>query len=308
MALTCSESTEYLGVIFDHKLTWKLYIDDIKQQAEKRMILLKRLAGVSWGCATTTLLDTYKTFIKPVMTYGNAPLITVSERGINRLERLQNNALLLVTGVVKTTPIDALLLYTNDFLLQYEIKKSALKLYQKLIHLPHSDMLTKSEPRGLKTQDGYLQTVLKVMDEFDIPSRIEPLLPPLNPMEASEILYHLDLMSPVLKPQDCTAALFRVGMETIHNHFPLEAWLHIYTDGSKLEIDGVAGAGIYSEYFSHCLSLGTAKTAFDGEVEAIKVALTLSNARPSIFDRTVIFSDSQATILAIANCSQVLSS
>ncbi|XP_015915700.2 uncharacterized protein [Parasteatoda tepidariorum] len=165
-------------------------------------------------------------------------------------------------------------------------------------------MLTKSESRWLKTQDGYLQAVLKVMDEFDIPSRIKLLLPPLNPMEARKILYHLDLMCPILKAQDCIADLFSAGMETIHNRFPLEEWLHIYTDGSKLEMDGVAGAGIFCEHFSHYLSLGTAKTAFDGEVEAIKVALTHLNTHPSLFDKAVSFSDSQAAILAIANYSQ----
>ncbi|XP_042896340.1 uncharacterized protein [Parasteatoda tepidariorum] len=195
----------------------------------------------------------------------------------------------LVTVAVKTTPIDALLLYTNEFPIQYEIKKSALKLYQKLIRLPHSVMLTKSEPR-MKTQDGYLQVVLKVMGEFDIPSWIESLFPP------------------VLKVQDCTAALFSAGMKTIHNRFPLDSWLHIYTDGSKLEIDGAAGAGIFCEHFSLSLSLGTAKTAFDSEVEAIKVALTHLNARPSLFDQAVIFSDSQAAILVIANYSQAPSS
>nr|XP_015914347.1 uncharacterized protein LOC107444646 [Parasteatoda tepidariorum] len=88
----------------------------------------------------------------------------------------------------------------------------------------------------------------------------------------------------------------------------MPAWLHIYTDGSRLEIDDVAGAGIYCEHFSHYLSLGTAKTASDDEVEAIKVALTHLNARPSLFDQAVIISDSQAAILAIANCFQAPSS
>ena len=80
-------------------------------------------------------------------------------------------------------------------------------------------------------------------------------------------------MSPVSKSQDCTAVLFGAGMETIHNHFPLEAWIHIYTDSSKIEMDGVARASIYCEHFAHYLSLGTSKRAFDGEVEAIKVVL-----------------------------------
>ena len=77
------------------------------------MIFLKRLARVRWGCDISTLLTTYWTFIKPVMTYCKAPLITVSEDGRTRLERIHNNVLRLVTGAVKTTPIDAMLLRTN---------------------------------------------------------------------------------------------------------------------------------------------------------------------------------------------------
>ena len=122
IALPYSESTKYLVVTFDRKLTWKLYINDIKNRAEKRMILLKRLAGVRWGHDIPTLLATYRTFMKTVMTYCNAPLITVSEDGRTRLERIKNNALRLVTGAVKTTFIDALLLRTKEISIQFEIQ------------------------------------------------------------------------------------------------------------------------------------------------------------------------------------------
>ncbi|GFU36467.1 histone-lysine N-methyltransferase SETMAR [Trichonephila clavipes] len=46
-------------------------------------------------------------------------------------------------------------------------------------------------------------------------------------------------------------------------------------------------------------------TAFDGNVEAIKVVLTHLKARPSLSDRLVIFSDYQASILTIANIYQI---
>ncbi|GFT97527.1 hypothetical protein NPIL_357131 [Nephila pilipes] len=122
------------------------------------------------------------------------------------------------------------------------------------------------------------------MDELDIPSQTEPLLPSINLLETNKILYHLDLMSPVLKAQDCSETLFSTGRETIYNRFLLEAWLRIYTVGSKLEMNGVAGVGVYCEHFS---PLGTVKSAFDGEVEA----LTHLNVRPPLSDQTVIFSD-----------------
>ena len=47
----------------------------------------------------------------------------------------------------------------------------------------------------------------------------------------------------------------------------------MYTDGSKIEMDIVAIAGIYCEHFAHYFSLGTFKNAFDSDVDTIKVAL-----------------------------------
>ena len=55
---------------------------------------------------------------------------------------------------------------------------------------------------------------------------------------------------------------------------------YIYTDGSKIEMDGVAAAGIYCEHFAHYLSLETSKNAFHCEVEAIKIALVHLDSCP----------------------------
>ncbi|GFU30976.1 hypothetical protein NPIL_647621 [Nephila pilipes] len=72
-------------------------------------------------------------------------------------------------------------------------------------------------------------------------------------------------------------------------------------------MNGVAGADVYCEHFSTYLSLGISVRC-NGEVEAIKVILTHLNAHPPLSDQTVIFSDSQAAILAISNYSQASSS
>ncbi|GFY58458.1 hypothetical protein TNIN_423351 [Trichonephila inaurata madagascariensis] len=169
------------------------------------------------------------------------------------------------------------------------------------------------------------------MDELDIPSQIEQLLLPINPLGASRILYNLDLMSHVLKSQNRTATcsmrnrrlsipppLFGGPQESVlcfvsapktGFRVPASTLLNpTLTDGSKLIIDDVPVAGVYSEHFFHYLSLGTTKTTFADEVEAIKVALAFLNARPSLSVQTVIFLNSQAAILAFAECSQTIGS
>ena len=64
-------------------------------------------------------------------------------------------------------------------------------------------------------------------------------------------------------------------METIYNHLFPDVWKHIYTDGSKLDTNHVAGIRIFCEHFSYYAPLGTDKIVFGGEVEAIKVSLTI---------------------------------
>jgi len=84
-------------------------------------------------------------------------------------------------------------------------------------------------------------------------------------------------------------------MNTRH---PQDKWLHIFTDGSQIEGYINAGAGIHCELFSCCIPMGQHSTAFDGEIAAIRTTLHLLNLHQDKFERTIIFSDSKATILS----------
>ncbi|VDO16080.1 unnamed protein product [Rodentolepis nana] len=111
---------------FDTKLTWKSRIAKIADRVSYRLNVLKRLAGSVWRCARSTLNTTYKMFIQPIMLYCCEPLIT-SHRGDSQTTREgHNQALRLITGGIKSTPIDAMLL----------IKEKALILYEKLLRIP----------------------------------------------------------------------------------------------------------------------------------------------------------------------------
>lgn len=118
----------------------------------------------------------------------------------------------------------------------------------------------------LKTQEGFLQAVLREMPKFDFPIHAETMMPPVNPLEVRKILYHLDLLQPVSKTQDCTDILLGEGIETIHTCYPTNIWIHVYTDGSKLDINGNVRTSIHSKHFSHYLLLGSARSTFDGGV------------------------------------------
>ena len=63
-------SAKFLGVIFDHKLSWHEHINYILSRCKKKINLLKCISGLDWGADCCTLLRIYKSLIKPVLEYG----------------------------------------------------------------------------------------------------------------------------------------------------------------------------------------------------------------------------------------------
>ncbi|GFT97849.1 hypothetical protein TNCV_2167611 [Trichonephila clavipes] len=57
-----------------------------------------------------------------------------------------------------------------------------------------------------------------------------------------------------------------------------------------------AEAGVYCHLFFYCLTTGTFKTAFDGEVAALQVALAQLHCYLNSFTRAVVFCDSKMSL------------
>ncbi|GFV65935.1 uncharacterized protein LOC103521360, partial [Trichonephila clavipes] len=111
-----------------------------------------------------------------------------------------------------------------------------------------------------------------------------------------------DVLSPyqTVQPSSPTA-LHAIALETINTRFPPEEWLHIYTDGSLLDVAQGAGIGVFSHLFSFYLHTGPLTTHFDGEVEAIHIALQQLAVRLPLIERAVILSDSTSALQALSN-------
>ncbi|VDO07611.1 unnamed protein product [Rodentolepis nana] len=88
------------------------------------------------------------------MLYCCEPLITATEVTLKPLEKAHNQALRLITGGVKSTPIDSMLLVTGSTTICSLIKEKALILYEKLLPIPMDKFFSTYEnrPRHLKMQ------------------------------------------------------------------------------------------------------------------------------------------------------------
>ncbi|GIY49756.1 hypothetical protein CDAR_249741 [Caerostris darwini] len=79
-------------------------------------------------------------------------------------------------------------------------------------------------------------------------------------------------------------------------------WLRIYTNGSGMKQRINAGAVVFCDLFSVYASVGRFASAYDVEVEALRIALTQLQCRTEQFTGAVIISDHPAmNILAERN-------
>ena len=102
------KSPTYLGVTFDPRMTWKNQIDKCTRRAKLRMSLMKKLSGTSWGADYKVQKKLYTGRIRPVFEYGIATWGTAAKSNFNRASKVQNQATRIITGAVKSTPIQSM--------------------------------------------------------------------------------------------------------------------------------------------------------------------------------------------------------
>lgn len=76
------ESTVFLGGTVDKRLTWNPHIQAIQEKAIKKLSLMKKLAGTTWGATTKILRQVYIRTVRPIMEYASATWVTASDTTI----------------------------------------------------------------------------------------------------------------------------------------------------------------------------------------------------------------------------------
>jgi len=102
------------------------------------------------------------------VTYSCDSLVTAQPHKLNVLEHAQNQALRLITGAVKTTPIDVMTVITGNKPIQELIKEKAVLLHEKLLRIPDQYWEThENKPRNLKMQNGFTEKVTEIKTKSD---------------------------------------------------------------------------------------------------------------------------------------------
>ena len=107
------ENPTYLGVTLDRQLNLKKHVENTKKKAMKRLNLIKQLASTTWGADKNTLRSLYLGYTRSVIDYNIALQNACSTTTKQDIDKVQNQALRLICGGMRSTPTAACEIASN---------------------------------------------------------------------------------------------------------------------------------------------------------------------------------------------------
>lgn len=140
---------KFLGIIIDENLSFHSHIDYISKRAYRGINILRCLAGTFWGSDPKTLSMLYKSIVRSHFDYSSLAYMHANSSVLRKLDVIQNIALRIISGAMKTTPINAMEVETCIIPLRlrrlYFAEKFALKtlfssneIILDKLYLPHN--------------------------------------------------------------------------------------------------------------------------------------------------------------------------
>jgi len=117
-----TKNAKFLGLLYDKKLNWKAHIDIICQKAKKRAKFIKSLINFRWGAHPQSLLNLYKSLIRPVFEYNAGIYDPRTQENWHKIEVIQNDARRTAMGCLKSTPIPSLMAESGELPIRLRMK------------------------------------------------------------------------------------------------------------------------------------------------------------------------------------------
>lgn len=297
---------KFLGVIFDHKLTWIPHIKWLKAKAIRALSILKVIVKNNSRTDSKILLNMYKSLVRSKLDYASQVYGTASPTALKMLDTVHHQALRLCTGAFRTSPVESLNVEAGEQPLQYRRMSLQLQYYVRSRQLPVDKTIVQL---GDDTSDYLYRRVrnkpkslrYKVRQDAQM---LDLVFPPI-PIFSESILgpWELPLLDVCMELSACSKS------DTLPEEFVQRFAEHrhvvdldLFTDGSKF-VDGVgAGFGITTNVPGNGFSgrrLHLMSSVFTAELYAIKLALITLRVQEN--RACALYSDSRSALQAIQN-------
>lgn len=292
---------KFLGLVLDSKLTGLAHCEYIEAKCERNLNILRCLAGVWWGAHPFALKLLYNAIIRSVLDYGTFLLDPVNQTALRCLDRIQSKALRIVSGAMKSSPLNALqvecLEPPLDLRRQFLSDRYLFRTFQFSVHpifpkITDLDFLFLNSPYWVNKSPPRLVTSLRRFQSIKDPTFHSPNLPMFD------LPYHVTILQPrvildfnILKGDICARERSQeiLGKEWIN-------WHTLYSDASKLSPVGCVGVGTFHSQYD---IVQKAKCPPDSSVftgECLGILKCLEYILVACLKRSIIFSDSRSAL------------
>jgi len=275
--ITMEKTAKFLGVIFDHRLSWKPHIDNCIVKCKKRLNLMRAVAGYRWGASKKALLSIYRALIRPILDYGDVAYATASNSQLKKVQSIQTEALRLACGASKGTPAIALQNECGELPLHLRREQNALKIGSKILS-------SENHPAAEVMKDHYANHYAKGKwrGVQSLYSRSKDFFTPLTetfesprwqstpPWENKYIQVDITLKKKVSKKTDTAECMRGAALELISRY---DSHTRIYTDGSKYEHTVAAAFCVPSLKAQKTIRLTDHASIYAAELSAILEAI-----------------------------------
>ena len=305
----------YLGVKLDTTMSMKEFAKDLKTSCERRLNLLKRLAGTTWGADKSTLRQLYIGYIRSKLDYCSPIQTAGIKKAQEDLDKVQNQGIRLVCGAIRTTPTAACEIDANIEPLDIRRNRALMEAVERYHRAepehPNRQLVEKWKANPRLKQQSPLDVSASLTETYFLPTdRLEETRCPKSTPWRNTYMPEIKtkLLNQSINKNTPEPILRAAAYETIDS-YP-DTMIQAYTDGSAFKATTFAGFGVYLKFPDKSpqnLSepCGNTCTNYTAEVKAITAAIThihrLFDAGDEIPRDIVIFSDSQSALETLCN-------
>ncbi|CAH2105151.1 unnamed protein product [Euphydryas editha] len=301
---------KYLGMWLDKCLKWGKHINEIYSSSQRKIQLLQVLAESSWGVHPLHMRRLYIALIRSRIDYGCYLYDNAAISHTYKLDKLQNQALRVIGGFIKSTPIHIMESELNIPPLHLRRQFLCIKFYLKLRSKTNNLHMNFFSDLSYMTQNRYwsrkrkslLVTTHNMLNREEVSSSY-----PLEMFSMDAWVSSIDIRDVIrlnisyIKAPKSHYDLHNLKFNTIYELNEIySGWHFIYTDGSKT-CNGVGAAyydplnkshGIYK--MNNYVSVMTAELF--AIYEALKYISTLN------VSKIVICTDSKSALQNLFKC------
>ncbi|XP_041379145.1 uncharacterized protein LOC121391659 [Gigantopelta aegis] len=307
-----ADEVTYLGVTFDKKQTWKPHIQKAETKARCKLAIMRKLAGTSWGANETILKRVYQGTVRPHLEYGSSAWSTTAKTNQQALDKVQNQALRIITGSMKSTPIKDM---EKTAAIQPLGERRDAKIMiqaEKFRYLPNHPMKQRMDglTKNRLKRSSFIHQSRRLTREHQanpLPKTL-PFCPtdlpqPWNDEQAN---VQISMSVPQLASADSQNDLVKrsLAMAMISDRYPEESWIHAYTDGSSTNAVANGGAGIFIKLPSRNtltakVPTGTHSSNYNAETHALIQAATMIKDAKEDCQQVVFLTDALSVLQAL---------